>query len=132
METVNQNELFESTEALIKKFRAQIPDDSATAKAIDREEAWGEIASYARDEGFTEFADELDQAGNPMGRLVTTREAADRLGFTPGRVRQLAQQGRIPGARRVGRDWLFEEPIEVLPPARPRGYPGHTKHKEVV
>lgn len=36
---------------------------------------------------------------------VTTREAAALLGVTAHAVRTQARRGRLPGARRVGRDW---------------------------
>ncbi len=55
--------------------------------------------------------------------LLTTREAAARLGYTIRRVRQLIAEKRIPRARRVGRDWLIDEPLEVLPPKLSRGRP---------
>ena len=37
--------------------------------------------------------------------LYTTSEAADRLGITPGRLRQLARSGGY--GQRFGRDWIF-------------------------
>jgi hypothetical protein len=36
---------------------------------------------------------------------------------------RLAAAGRIPGVSKPGRDWVFEPPIEVLPPARPPEWP---------
>ena len=41
-----------------------------------------------------------------QGELMTANEVADRLKVTPGRVRQLAQDGILPGVK-IGRDWVF-------------------------
>lgn len=42
-------------------------------------------------------------------RQVTVKAYAFRLGITPTRVRQLLQAGRIPGAIKLGRDWLIPD-----------------------
>jgi hypothetical protein len=54
---------------------------------------------------------------------LTTTAAAKILGLSPSQTTRLAAAGRIPGASKPGRDWQFELPIEVLPPARPPGWP---------
>lgn len=53
--------------------------------------------------------------------LLTTAEAAERLGLTPGRVRQLARDGALKG-QHYGRDWLFDERdvARFTPPAKGR------------
>ena len=38
---------------------------------------------------------------------LTTTDAAGVLGVSEQRIRALAGAGRIPGAEKVGRDWLF-------------------------
>lgn len=50
--------------------------------------------------------------------MLTTAEAADRLGLSVARVKVLAAEGRIPGAVKVGRQWVFpaEPRIEGLKP----------------
>jgi excisionase family DNA binding protein len=65
--------------------------------------------------------------------LLTTTQAAEQLrarGLDADRqrVRRWAGQGRFPGARKVGRDWLI--PAEALAEFQPRpsGYRGHTKN----
>ena len=58
-----------------------------------------------------------------MTKPLTTSQAAARLGLSPSHTTRLAAAGRIPRASKHGRDWVFEPPIEVLPPARPKGWP---------
>lgn len=54
---------------------------------------------------------------------ITTQQAAERLGITARRVRQLIKAGHLT-ARRVGRDWLIDErslrAVAVRTPGRPR------------
>ena len=50
-----------------------------------------------------------------MTGWLTTADAARVLGVTPARVRQLLADDRIPGAHRVGRDWLIPNPPAVVP-----------------
>ena len=49
---------------------------------------------------------------------LTVKGAADELGVTEARVRQLATQGRIEGAHKIGRDWIIPHPVEVRPGTR--------------
>lgn len=57
-----------------------------------------------------------------MPKPLTTKQAAERLGVTPSRVRALIKAGRLP-ARKDGRDWLIEERhlgrVAVRKPGRP-------------
>jgi excisionase family DNA binding protein len=46
------------------------------------------------------------------GDFVTVEDAALRAGVSRQRVRLLCKQGRLPGARRFGRDWLV--PVQGL------------------
>ncbi len=46
--------------------------------------------------------------------LITTKQAADELGVTDQRVRQLLAERRIVGAEKPGRDWMIPTPIQVL------------------
>jgi excisionase family DNA binding protein len=41
-------------------------------------------------------------------RLLTTKDAADRLGVTAVRVYQLIREGRLP-AKKLGRDYVINE-----------------------
>lgn len=50
--------------------------------------------------------------------IATVAEAAAELGVSERRVRTLCSEGRIIGARRVGRDWVIPRPIRVLPGER--------------
>jgi hypothetical protein len=57
-------------------------------------------------------------------KLLNTVEAAAALNLSVSHTARLAKQGRILRASQPGgRDWLFEPPIEVLPPNRPPGRP---------
>lgn len=38
--------------------------------------------------------------------MLTTAQAAERLGLTPGRIRQLARAGVLRSVK-IGRDWLY-------------------------
>jgi excisionase family DNA binding protein len=63
---------------------------------------------------------DLDLPVQDSSEWLSTSTAADRLGLSARRVRQLADAGRLPGARRVGRDWLV--PVaSVSKETRPRG-----------
>ena len=56
---------------------------------------------------------------------VTTRRAAIELGVSERRVRQLAREGRIRGAVKIGQEWLVPTPVEVVPGSRgPAGVAG--------
>lgn len=54
--------------------------------------------------------------------LLTTADAARRLGVTPVRVWQLIQARRLP-AQKVGRDWLIHEADLHFVEHRPTGRP---------
>ena len=56
-------------------------------------------------------------------KLITTKEAAEKLGVNVQRVRQLIKAGRLP-AQKVGRDWVIRprdlEKVAHRKPGRPR------------
>jgi excisionase family DNA binding protein len=58
-----------------------------------------------------------------MTKLLTTQQAAERLGITDARVRQLILSGRVP-AQKLGRDLFIEEGdlklVQDRKPGRPR------------
>jgi excisionase family DNA binding protein len=56
---------------------------------------------------------------------LTSKEAAERLGVTPARVRKLCIDGLLPGAKKFGRDWFVPESAINAYSAvrRPRGNP---------
>ena len=56
----------------------------------------------------------------PTLDILTTREAAKRLGVSPGRIRQLIAEGRLP-ARKPGRDLEILESDLPLVMYRPWG-----------
>ena len=59
------------------------------------------------------------QSTSPM---LTAEQLAQRLGVKPTTIRKDAAAGRIPGARKIGRDWTFPEDAQrhVAPRGRPR------------
>ena len=62
---------------------------------------------------------------------VTVRQAAIQLGVSERRVRQLAQDGRVPGATKTGAEWLIPIPVQVIPGKRgPAGIAGRVKAAE--
>jgi len=44
----------------------------------------------------------------PRGKLLSTSEAAERLGVSSSRVRRLVADGRLPAVR-VGKTWVIRE-----------------------
>jgi excisionase family DNA binding protein len=50
--------------------------------------------------------------------MISTQQAAKALGVTVAYIRRMAGQGRIPGAQRIGKVWVF--------PDQPRIYPNPT------
>jgi hypothetical protein len=62
--------------------------------------------------------------GNGMNKtLGTTQDAAEIIGCTSVRVRQLCQQNRIVGAQRLGGTWVVPLPPEILPPRQAHRQP---------
>lgn len=63
--------------------------------------------------------------------LITSKEAAERLGITPRRVGALIAAGRLP-ATKLGRDWLIAEDALALvaerKPGNRSGRPRTPKH----
>jgi hypothetical protein len=55
----------------IRNFRANIPDDSKTAQAIDRSATWEEISECAEEEGLHELATILFEAEQEQLRFKT-------------------------------------------------------------
>ena len=58
---------------------------------------------------------------------VTVRQAATELGVSERRVRQLARDGRVRGAVKLGQAWLIPKPVHVAPGAR--GPIGVARHR---
>lgn len=55
--------------------------------------------------------------------MITTREAAQRRGVTPRRIRQHIAAGEL-AATKIGRDWMVDErSLRVLPRRRPGRQP---------
>lgn len=55
-------------------------------------------------------------------KLLSTGDVARRLGITRRQVQRLAKGGRLPNARKLGRDWLIpERDVVELQKARASG-----------
>jgi excisionase family DNA binding protein len=61
-----------------------------------------------------------------MSATLTTKEAAEKLGVTPARVRQLILSGDLP-AEKFGRDLMIKETDLKLVEDRPMGRPPKAK-----
>ena len=53
-----------------------------------------------------------------METFFSADEAAHKVGLSARRLRQLLKQGRVKDARKVGRQWIIPESVELLPPDR--------------
>lgn len=53
-------------------------------------------------------------------KMITVVQAAKKLKVSERRVRVLCAQERIPGAQKVGRDWLLPDKPTVTPAERRR------------
>ncbi len=54
------------TEAMLYEFRKHIPTDCKTAKSIDRNDPWGRVATFAKDDGFLEVAEQLEESKSQL------------------------------------------------------------------
>jgi len=55
---------YREIESYIFAARKNIPDETGTARAIDKNDAWGDISLRARLDGFDELADFCRKADN--------------------------------------------------------------------
>jgi excisionase family DNA binding protein len=55
--------------------------------------------------------------------VITVSQAAEKLGLTTGRIRQLILAGRIRGARKLGSIWVLPDDPVVAKPKNPQGRP---------
>lgn len=54
------------TEAMLYEFRKHIPTDCKTAKSIDRNDSWDRVATFAKDDGFLELAEQLKESKHQL------------------------------------------------------------------
>jgi hypothetical protein len=54
------------TEAMLYKFRKQIPTDCKTAKSIDRNDSWDRVATFAKNDGFLGLAEQLEKSKHQL------------------------------------------------------------------
>lgn len=59
---------------------------------------------------------------------ITTKEASEKWGISPNRITILANQGRIPGAQRIGKSWLI--PVGATKPPARKSTPSRNVKKE--
>ena len=66
----------------------------------------------------------------PPMNIHSSQEAADDLGITRTRLLRLLIEGRVKGAKKIGRDWVIPTPIELIPGSRgPAGVAGRKGKK---
>ena len=53
-----------------------------------------------------------------MEEYITIKEVAAKWNVTPRRIQRMCAQGRIPGARKFGRDWAIPSSVEKPKDAR--------------
>lgn len=53
-----------------------------------------------------------------MRDYLTSQQAAESLGLTRRRIRQLCESGQIAGAVKLGRDWMIPPKFKVFPPKK--------------
>lgn len=80
----------------------------------------GLLVGHGEDE-YTRLVEEAIQraGGDFLGGVqenLTTRELAAKWRKSEWTIRDYAKRGRIPGARKVGRDWLFPRCTELVAP----------------
>ena len=82
-----------------------------------------EMSTFGQTSPF-EFMLKSEETTNHMN-AISVRAAALELGVSERRVRQLASNGRVRGAAKVGQEWLIPTPVEVIPGSRgPSGIAG--------
>jgi len=70
------------------------------------------------------------QADALAAGLLTTDQAAERLGVTRGRVLQYLRDGRFPGAGRLGPAWIIPEAAVAAFERRKTGRPATATRKQ--
>lgn len=72
-------------------------------------------------------ARQRSEDGKPT--MLTTTQAAQRLGLSRSSVLALIAQGKLP-AQKIGRDWMIDESdLELVKVRRPVGYPAGRPRK---
>lgn len=89
-------------------FIAEVPDlPGAMADGKTRAEALSNVETIFQE--WIETAQELGRPiPQPMERMLTVPETADRLGLSVAMVRRYCQNSRLP-AKKVGRDWAVRQ-----------------------
>jgi hypothetical protein len=66
------DELWDRGNAFLKEFGSKLDSKSQTARSIERGDYWSETASWARRDGYDEFAREVDRRILEYNALVTS------------------------------------------------------------
>ncbi len=61
------------------------------------------------------------------GHFIGTRQAGEELGVSADRIRKLVLDGRVPGAKKAGKEWLIPTPIQITPGTRGRKGVAHER-----
>ena len=125
----NQGDMLE----VLWAFREGYFTPTADNRILKRVDESGEVIGFLIHDVSTlkqtsplEFELVSEASKNEIGG-VTVRQAANELGVSERRVRQLARAGRVQGAVKMGQGWLIPRPVRVDPGAR--GPIGVARHR---
>ncbi len=122
-----EGDMLEVLWALREGYFTTTADDRVLKRLDDSGEVIGflihEMSTFGQTSPF-EFMMTSEETTNNVN-AISVRGAALELGVSERRVRQLARNGRVRGAAKVGQEWLIPTPVEVIPGSRgPSGIAG--------
>lgn len=116
----NEGDMLEVLWALREGYFSPTHDDRILKRLDDDGEVIGFLIhdlSTITEPAPVEFELESEAPAADVANITISR-AAQELGVSDGRLRQLAREGRVRGAIKVGHEWLIPTPVEVIPGRR--------------
>lgn len=116
-----------TTEAEIRQEVRRWAYDLKTAWAMEENgTADEEDAAYARRmQEYLSTTYSIRKEKKKKKNLISTTEAAEIIGILPRSVKTLCQRGKLPGARKAGRDWLIPRASAEGYEKGPQGFAAH-------